>query len=236
MVVVVAAILAALVFAAIGGVRQRARETLSLANLRSNAQVFAIYSNDFKGEFPWFTRPGAFSTSIQAGGRIFDGLSFFDAHRTWHLALCDQYLGGDFRGGALFPPGSALTGVANWPMFTSYAYPCSLVTDAEYWDPLTRSGGAQFHAVRQDQVRTPSSKALLVQTWFEGARDPATGGRGVPLSTCDGAARSIARSRILPGYDKGDGYDFRDQGAVHFADEPALLHTLGGVRGRDIRE
>ena len=56
----------------------------------------------------------------------------------------------------------------------------------------------------------------------------------LPAAMVDGSARELAWNQRLSGYDRGDGFQFASQGAVHYTDSPPLLHTLDGVAGRDV--
>lgn len=41
---------------------------------------------------------------------------------------------------------------------------------------------------------------------------------------------------IVAGYDKGDGPGHFVHGARHFIDFPRMVHTIDGVKGRDLRD
>ncbi len=236
-VVAVAALLISISVLAISGVRGRSNSMKSLANLRSNAQVIATYVSDSKGIYPRFTEIGAFGSTVSGGGLEIAGLSYFDAHKSWHIALADVYYDARATSEALFPPGYEKAGGPRWPYETGYFYPCSFIARPEFWNLLSRTGPQQFGSTSVQGVVFPANKTLFVQHWFAPNDRNANAGvyQQIPSAFCDGSASEVAWSNRLEGYPKGDGYEFQNDGAVHFVDSPSLLHTIDGVRGRDVR-
>jgi len=239
----IVAVLVLLLAGPLAEFRREGRRAVSYSNLRTHAAMFSMYANDHAGVLPSFTKEGFYSSLIHGGGLATWG-SYFDAFRTWHIALADGYYDGNALSESLFPPNfRASDDPYGWPIYTAYAYPCAFIADPAFWNPYTRTGPEQWRATRLSEVLFPSAKALIVQTWPFMEREGPTGGstrpnpyRPLPVALADSAAINANESlRRLPGYKKGDGYDFANQGAVHYSDSPPLLHTTDGVRGRDVR-
>ncbi len=237
--ILIVAVLILLGSAALRATREAARNSVSLSNLRSHCQIFAVYNSDYKGMQPYFTEIGSLTYHLNGGGLSLP-VSFFDASRTWHIALADQYYNGDARSESLFSPQYARDGGA-WPLYGSYEYGCVFITAPSFWTPETRTGPDQWTATSNSSVLFPSNKVLLVQTWPHHSLDRSFGSGNsssvAPLlaGTCDGGARRVSWRDRLNGYERGDGYIFNTQGAVHFSDNPPLLHTLDGIHGRDLQ-
>ncbi|MBL8764095.1 MAG: type II secretion system protein [Phycisphaerae bacterium] len=239
----VVGVLLALLSGPLAAVREGAKRTRSLQSLASIARGFHAYTQDFAGSWPYFTHVGFGDNVIAGGGLRVEVASFFDAFQTWHIALADGYFSGNASSEALFPPRYAGegTGVEMRPWFTSYHYPCAFIAHPDFWNPYRRTGPGQWGGTRADQVAFPGSKALVVEgVRGEGAPRSSRGGRrdlarARLVATCDGGARPLPWESLQGGYERGDGFIFKDSGAVHYADSPALLHTTDGVRGRDVR-
>jgi len=163
-------------------------------------------------------------------------LSFFDAHHTWHVALADDYYGGDARSDVFSPPQYLKNGGS--VAYTPYLYGCVFITDSQYWNPYTRTGPEQYNATLVDHVSYPSNKALLFDygSYLQEVED-ASNPWAIPMTAamCDGSIGTFTGRDYLEGYEKGDGFQFMYDGAIHYADIPIFLHTLDGVRGRDVR-
>lgn len=164
--------------------------------------------------------------------------------RSWHLFMALPYYNLAWNSKVFRPPGIPEGDElleTGWPIYTSYAMPCVFFADPAFWNVYTRTTArTQFRGTRSGEVSFPTVKMLVVETWAPSGRGGATTGEALakgPNSAafCDASARSIPRSQRLSGYDKGDGDEFIDDGAIHFADAPPLLHTYDGIRGRDIR-
>lgn len=234
--IAITALLLSLVLTALLRGREHAQDAVSLANLRTHAQIFTIYSNDFRGVAPYFTKIGAFSTTLIGGGVIEPKLSYFDANRTWHIALADKYYSRIASADVFFPPRFKAQGGAGWPLSTPYLYPCTFLAHPSYWNEYTRSGPSQYEAIPLSWVTYPSSKTLIVSSWpfVDQSRARRTSiGILLPAAMCDGSVQSLSANERTNGYEKGDGYVFQQWGAVHYTDWPPLLHTIDGVFGRD---
>jgi prepilin-type N-terminal cleavage/methylation domain-containing protein len=237
---VVLAIIALLVsILAIGlkSIRERARRAASMANLRTHVQVFGTYTNEHRSVFPYFTKPGLSETYLIGGGIETHKLPYFAAHKTWHIALADGYYTGDARSKLFLPPGYQNT-TSFWPYEIPYLYGCAFIAHPEYWSPYSRIGPEQYQPTRTDWVTYPSEKALIVESWPFVERVQADEDQTehfLYAGMCDGSARKLSAYERMHGYWRGDGLQFIMDGAVHMTDWPPLLHTLDGVRGRDVR-
>lgn len=215
--------------------RSQSRSLASMSNLRSHAQILTMYTDDARGVFPYFTKTGMFSQVLEGGGVTTPPISYFDAHRTWHVALADDYYSGNARSRQFFSP-RYRENSAYWPIYTSYHYPCTFIADPAYFDERTRTGPAQYRPVNMAQVQFPSAKTVLVETWHP---PTAQDGRqvqqqGYASAFVDGSVHDVSWRERRSGYQKGDGWLFLPFGAVHFTDSPPMLHTIGGASGRDI--
>jgi len=236
-VLVIVSILVAVSVPLVGEVRGRARDSVSSGNLRTHAQAITMYTADFADGFPHFTKRGFASTTLEGGGIQLAGVSYFDAHQTWHIALADSYYLASVTADAFFPPGYPREDGDGWPFYTPYYYPCAFIAAPEYWNELTRMGPSQYRGTRIDEVLFPSAKVLVVQGWpFRRiVIDPDDNMRTrLPVSSVDGSVRALRWNERENGYERGDGYQFQNDGAIHYIDWPRLLHTIDGVRGRDV--
>ena len=221
---------------AVRGVLLKGRGTATLANLRTHAAAVTAYTADNGGWTPVFLEPG-FSSSLDADGIAVDRLHDFDMHRVRHIPLARTYYGVEYSS-PVFQSPSDPQGYDMRSVFTVYSLACVFFAKPEYWNPSTRlTGSSQFGPNRLSDVVYPSAKSIIVESWpFESLATSPSALRDARLSTAmvDGSARSLALRERVPGYDRGGGYVNQSQGAVHYQDFPPLLHTLDGVRGRDL--
>lgn len=223
LVVLIVALLIALLIPSLGHVRQIAFKTASAANIRSHAAVMATYTNDFSEANPYLTDPHAQYTVFRGGG-INLTVGYFEVHAFWNIALADSYYNGSVSNRSFGTPGHSATSSE-----IGYYYSCSFIARPEYWDPSTRSGVGQWEVTRVHDVVFPGQKALLLDTYRWDSKRAVTDGVW-QLGMFDGSVRDGAGDR--PGYAKGDGPG--SSGFYHNSDWPPTMHTLNGVRGRDI--
>ncbi len=235
-VIAVVSVLMGVLIVGLRQVRERGRDAVVSSDLRTHAQVMNSYPVDHRGAYPHFTERGLFSYELTGGG-MSTVVSYFDAHRTWHIALADGYYDSNAMSDVFFPPEYRVEG-GYWPMFTGYSYPCVFITGHEYWNVTTRIGPEQWRETRAAEVSYPAAKALVVDTWTYAGRVSDVGDllrEKLSVGFCDGSARRVDVRERYNGYERGDGYIFRDDGTVHFIDSPPMLHTIDGVRGRDVQ-
>jgi prepilin-type N-terminal cleavage/methylation domain-containing protein len=213
--------------------KSAAASVSELAAIRGHTQVMSVYSADHRGFLPWFTKRGVLNTLLSGGGVEGVRASYFDAHRTWHIVLSDGYYNGNAKSDVFFPKAWHTSDEGAWPFYTPYAYPCVFIASPEYWNVTTRIGPSQFRAMMLSDVTFPTTKSLVVLTWYDDRR-AGTDKDTYRIGMVDGSTASLKSDAIRGGYERGDGFQMLDDGAVHFADAPACLHTNDGVRGRDI--
>ena len=214
-------------------VRQSARETQSAVNARAHAQVLTMYTDDNRGSWPWFVRPKSTYTVLRSEG-ISVPVSYFQSFQFWNFAVGPGYYGSAFHP-SFFSP------LYKRNITTHYDFPCAFIATPEYWNPTTRSGMEQLGSTRISDVQFPSAKVLLIDRtgaaekhlngpWPE-PNAIVDAGPERRCATVDGAVRRLRRDAFVLGYSKGDG-DYH--GPRHSGDTNEGMHTVDGVRGRDI--
>ncbi len=233
--IAIIALLAVLLMPVLKLARSSAQRAGDLSNLRSHVAVFTQYAGDFADQWPYFTDPQAtYSVIRNEHYRISFEMYHFLSSIFWNIALADAYYDGEFRSRHFVP-------AASWSIgFTSpFEYSCSFIARPEYWNRSTRLVGAgQWGSTRIDQVLVPEKKVLILETLNAvgdaGQVESVWAGRNRPaVGMTDGSASMERHERFFAGYFRGDGVDNRDQG--HLYQEAPPLHTIDGVRGRDLR-
>lgn len=225
------AVLVALSVPSLSSLRHRAEMTFTLAQLRSHAQVLSAYTGDWDGAWPVFINPTIDPTWIQSGNFGAE-LFYFDSCFSWNIALADGYYGAEPIDPAFFPPNYEDPAVEQFNFFTPLLYSCSMIADPEYWEYETRlEDMSQWNGTRVDQVRYPSAKCLLVDSW----RRPDWSGterasERLRMSLVDGSAVELPSASVNSGYRRGDGVTH----GGHPTGPPRGLHTIGGILGHDI--
>ena len=251
-VIAVVVLLVGLSSLALSSIGTKRVEIRDLAVLRSHSQSLSAYTSDNRDAFPLFLEPVQHAGDVtDASGLTYTQFSYFEMSSSWHI-----FLGATGHAPASpvhesFYPHGFLEGTERYSRFTPFAYPCAFVADPKFWNRETRLGRefvanprdpVQFRATRASEVAYPSSKSLVVQTWSYETDILGRSGRGprdrsgrVRAAMADGSGRPIGAESRLGGYSGGDGGEYMDLGAMHFDDAPVLLHTVDGVRGRDLR-
>jgi prepilin-type N-terminal cleavage/methylation domain-containing protein len=227
------ALLLVLLLPSLSNMRQRSRQLASMANLRSHGTVLAAYAADWREAFPHFTRPGATFTVIRCEVRdVAIKIVYFESHGRWNYALADAYYEGDFDHPSFYPPEvTRATAARAGP--TGYFYGCAFIAHPEFWDPLRRRGVNQLRTTRSADVSLPSQKSLLVtDTLLSAGSAGYRPRRYTGILFVDGSAKELAVRDIRGGVQDGDGFV---PGWMHVSDHPEGMHTIDGVRGRDIR-
>lgn len=225
-------VLVSLLLPALGGARGAARGIVSDSQLRQHAAVFSMYAGVYDDAFPYFVYPDAEAVVRCRSGTV--TIKHWHAYSRWNYALAEEFYGGECAHQSFYPPSGAGSGV------TPYRYGCSFIARPEYWQPETRRGPDQWGANRFSETLFPAHKGLLfayepLERRFRETGDGAAR-KGpefiMPIAFVTGDVRRVRLDRLLDGYRKGDG-DFGG-GAHHLMDYPFGLHTIGGVRGRDV--
>lgn len=223
--VLIVGLLAVLVSAELSGARQAARRAGSIANLRTHAAAISAYTGDYAEVFPYLTDPRATYSVLRCGDQA-RRVEYFAVAFHWHFGLADGYYGGDCDSPAFWPPGMRRS------YTTPYYYSANFISGPEFWDPATRAGPEQWRPIRQGDVLFPASKGIL---WNRAAYPglapdyPA----GLPEAAfTDGSAACRPARDFLPPYRNGEGLY---PGTYFTGYGLPVLHTLNGVRGRDVR-
>ncbi|MEZ6242247.1 MAG: hypothetical protein R3B57_04320 [Phycisphaerales bacterium] len=227
LVIVLLGLLIALAMPTIAGMRERARDATSLANLRSHAQILSVYLGDWDDTYPFPTDPTADLTILRGGG-ITIAVPFFHVSGVWPVPLADGYYDSVFPHPSILRPGEE-------SLITSYHYSPTFITDPQFWNLETRTGPAQWGPVGGHQPVFPSAKAISVEfSTSRGVPVFAPSQQETPAFTgafCDGSASAHPRGSSTPPVSTGEGdYD----ASLHRVGIVGM-HTVNGVRGRDIR-
>lgn len=240
LVIAIAALLLSTLLPTIGKSRREARNLKSLANLRSHAQIFAAYAVNYDDMFPYFMDPNVTATVLRLGnGEVLTVNRYFAASLIWNYALADEYYDGNPRHDSFYPSGfpSGVTYRTSRSGATEYFYGCVFTAHPDYWNPRTRMlGRAQLRPTRQADVKHPAKKVLLATNYplIIDMSSPISKRPGFNLEVVcvDGSATQPHVTTIYDGYESGDG---PAELAVHLVDTPPwTLHTIDGVRGRDL--
>lgn len=234
------ATLASLVLPSLSGVRRSARDERIRLDLRSHAQVFAMYANDHEDAFPFFIDPQATSTVLRLrSGRVVQIRRFFSAAYHWNYALADEYYDGKEHASSFYSPDypKGLDGSGIRAGATTYQYSCAFVAHPKYWNPSTRTlGRGQLRVTRHPDVLYPTQRTLLAPWYPFNLELPSPAGKRAglaqPAVMVDTSAANVPLPSIMDGYPLGDGDPSL---GIHLHDVPPWgMHTIDGVRGRDI--
>ncbi len=236
----IVALLIAIVIPGLRMAREAARRSISLSNLRQHGSVFAMYHSDWADQFPFFLQPVG-ETTIHCKTRPREEtVPFYHwAHYEWNYALADQYYNGQWDSKAFFGPGypAGYPDVTGPGGPTTYWYACAFVCRPEFWNQSTRTGIAQRRPTRMAEVSFPSLKMLILSSYpleLQLAEYlQAKPGLTTECQFVDGSA-TRKLSEFLPGYLWGDG-PYPGSVEVHQGDYYWGLHTIDGVRGRDVK-
>ncbi|GJQ30524.1 MAG: hypothetical protein HBSAPP03_24080 [Phycisphaerae bacterium] len=224
-VIVVIAALLAIAFPVIRHVRRSGRDSVTLNNLRQHAGVFLLYSQDYREQFPYFTKPlPGDSTWIEdRDGRVWK-VHYFSAYYMWPVVMSYGYYNATGSRDGFRSPFHVEVPDHFW----DYQYPCTFIADPAFWRPETRlMPPAQFRAIRLTDIAFPAFKVLMSDDclWHASRRGSPQGAGGC----VDGHAEIIASHRMSPYYRPGEtSFEY----GRHVSDNP-LLHTLDGCSARD---
>jgi prepilin-type N-terminal cleavage/methylation domain-containing protein len=213
-------------------IRNRGRFTAATASARSHATVVTLYATDHKDIWPYPTVPKAARSVIRYdGGRSFVEVGYFDAHNYWVVALADAYYDGRW----MHPSFRSALRPATTQRGNDYNYPCAFVARPEYYNASTRiSPPDQLGPTRASDVVYSSGKALILD--LASAEFPAVLGVSWRVfATVDASAGRWRLDQLNEGMRSGDGPETFDTMGGHWPGGPFdLLHSIDGVRGRDI--
>ncbi|MBL8764134.1 MAG: prepilin-type N-terminal cleavage/methylation domain-containing protein [Phycisphaerae bacterium] len=231
--IVVIALLLALLIPALSGVRAAGVRAATLSGLRQHAGVIALYAADYAGAVPYFSNPLGPKTTLHCAaiGEDFNTL-YWGPTLFWTLALADGYYQGRCFDPSFTPPRAR----RGWD--AAYLMSCTFMAEPAYWRRETREWPpAQLRGVRLADAVFPSAKCAFMEDFYE-ARNQ-WGEQQAPdclMAMLDGHARAARPDQINEGMPSADGRYIDRYYTWHFADHwLAPLHTLDGIRGRDLR-
>jgi hypothetical protein len=223
----VIAILLSLLVPILADAKLNARAIRSSSNLRAHAGVFSAYAVDYRDAMPYVTDPAAQYSILRAGEYRVVAV-YFEAVNLWNVALADDYYA--------VPHSHEMFAFPGVPIFsrTAYNYSQAFLADPAYWRDTTRVGPGQWRATRASEVTYPSHKSLLVDSASEQVRRPdpnAVGGSPIGVAFVDGSVRNVPVTRFRRGYSQATGWSWHGcfNSVLRFG-----MHTVGGVRGRDV--
>lgn len=225
MVIALIGILVSLLLPALGSARERAYRIDGVADLRSNMQVLSAYSVDYDDMWPFLTDPEATYTVFRHPRRGPGHLLFFQVTQFWHWPLLGSYLPED--GTDMFVAAGDQLQEDGGGVFSSYTYSPTMYSRPDFWNARTRTGPNQWHPARVFETLYPSAKGAMYNTrpWVGLMQQ-----RKVQLGMCDGSAVGAPWDSITKGYPKGEGNWWGSFNGFGIR----VMHTIDGVRGRDI--
>ncbi|QOJ00551.1 MAG: hypothetical protein HRU70_08625 [Phycisphaeraceae bacterium] len=237
LVLVLIALLTSLLLPNAARVRQSARVSGSLAHLKSHAAVLTQYISDHRDAFPHATHPEGTSVLRCPSRGVAVPVLYFEMSERWYIPLADGYFDSDLWSRSLISPFYRRVTPEIAPVgFTTYYYPCSFLASPQYFAYETRRlPTSQFRGVSLPESHFPSQKVLIAEHFFDIPPLPGYKETDRPCGFLDGHAEvAVYRSALAMGSADGDPRVIFPLGG-HFPDQQfPFLHTLHGIRGRDI--
>ncbi len=229
-VIAIVGLLVALLAPSLRSARLAARSSASLSNLRTHAQQITAYTSDFRDWAPYFLDPFAGWSDVRNPDNGYSAtVPFFGASFTWNIALASGYYHGDNFQWSFQSPLSK--GQPDGQ--TDYYYSCTFVARPAFWNDLTRVGPFQRGATRWTEVQFPDRKVLLWDS-AGGYTPESLALIGHDRTACVDGSAARRPSTVFSGTAAAGG-DGPWPGAMHGTGYPIGMHTIDGVRGRDIR-
>lgn len=233
-VISILAVLVGILLPAIGRVREKSRASASLSYLRQHTSIFSMYASDWKDTLPYFSNPKGPTTDVKC---VSQGVSveswYFSPSLFWPIGMADGYYGGRCYDRSFTPP------TARPSQIGQYLMPCVFMADPNFWTPETRERPPrQLRAIRLAEAVFPSSKCSLLEKVFGVVPQQmiyTVMEERHRMAVLDGHATELNLNGIVPGYK--DWFSKERYYTMHVGGEYTYpgLHTLGGVRGRDLR-
>ncbi|MCL4740715.1 MAG: hypothetical protein KJZ54_00770 [Phycisphaerales bacterium] len=230
LVVLLTALVVGLLLPTLGSARASARDTVSIANMRSHAQVLAAYAADWDDHFPAFADPKATLSVVRGCDEVLV-FRYFETVWAWRYALCEGYYNGALGHASFFHPAADPN---RHPDDTknlgiSYLLSSAFLAAPAYWEPETRTGPSQWGHSRLSSASFPAQKALITEVhpvrWLPLPR----GEDGIGLAFLDGSAGRFAKADLIEPYRNGEGsWDGTWLPVGIYG-----MHTIRGWDGRD---
>ncbi|MBK7405471.1 MAG: prepilin-type N-terminal cleavage/methylation domain-containing protein [Phycisphaerales bacterium] len=226
LVVVLVGLLTALLLPVLAHARASVRDVMSVANMRTHAQVLAAYAVDWDDYYPALADPDATWSIIRGGGQI-QTCRYFESVLFWNIGLCDQYYDGvvdheSFRHPAAHPD-------ANAPLDVSYLLSSAFLASPAYWEEKTRIGPSQWGPSRLSSVVFASDKAAIVEVHPDRGLPTIVVKRGIGVAFVDGSGGRFDADDLVKPYLHGDGTWWGTWLPVGVYG----MHTVEGWSGRD---
>ncbi|GIK19729.1 MAG: type II secretion system protein [Leptolyngbya sp. PLA2] len=232
LVVLLTALVTGLLLPTLGHVRASARDTVSVANTRSHAQVLAAYAADWDDYFPAFADPKAKRSVIRGCNKVIV-FPYFHTVYLWQYALCEDYYSGVLKHRSFLHPAADPDPSPDDPknIGINYLLSSAFLAAPAYWEPETRTGPSQWCHSRLSSASFPAQKALITEIhpvrWFPhpGVED------GIGLAFVDGSAGRFAKADLIEPYPNGEG----SWDGTWLPIGIYGMHTIRGWDGRDRR-
>lgn len=220
LVVLLIGLVTSLLLPTLSAARERARDTASLANLRTHSQVLAAYAADWDDYYPAFADPDATYSIVRGCGRSHT-FRYFESVAFWTFALCEGYYDRTPEHASLIHPGQRGEGI----LHTNYLLSSAFYAAPSYWNESTRlSGTRQWGPSRLSSVVFNSSKAVAVEIHPTRGFPHRAVRSGVGLAFADSSAGRFAGPELQQPYPHGDAWI--PVGIFG-------MHTIDGWAGRD---
>lgn len=224
------AVLVSMLLPAVQSARSASQRVASSANLRQHVAAFTAYTTDWRDVYPYFTFPQATWTIVRCDDASV-ATPYFGGFSCWNLALAKGYYNGNYRLDSFFSPGLERAG-----LFTSYWYSSTFIAAPEYWAYERRVGPVQWRPVKASEVVSPARKCLLLDAadfFHRGLGTVLTSSNSrLLLGMVDGSVQDVPQGRWTAPYAHGDGGG-QVAGMIGFG--VVGMHTIDGVRGRDVQ-
>jgi len=233
-VISILAVLIAILLPAIGRVREKSRASASLSNLRQHTAIFSMYASDWKDTLPYFSNPRGPTTQLKCKSQdVSVESAYFSPSLFWPIGMADGYYNGRCYDRSFIPPTTRPSQIGQ------YLMPCVFMADPSFWTPETREWPPhQLRAIRLAEVVFPNSKCALLEKVFGIIPQQVVYtvmDERHRMAVVDGHATELNLNGVVPGYK--DWYSLDRYYNMHVGGQYTYpgLHTLGGVRGRDLR-
>ncbi|MBK7404093.1 MAG: type II secretion system protein [Phycisphaerales bacterium] len=223
--VLIVGLLAALALPSLSRARDRARDAVSLSNLRSHATILAMYTSEWEGAFPCFADPAAKRTLVHVKDDDYLELRYWLTWHYWQFVLAEDYYESRVLPGSMMRPGAGYN--------MSYAYSCSFLAAPEYWRDRAERPRRLWRGTRESELLFPSQKAVLVE--FEPGtpyRLERFDRRPLLMSFVDPSAAGVGEADLMTPVLDGEGTEL---GTFHHIGVYGM-HTVDGLRGRDAKQ
>lgn len=229
-VVVVVGILLSISVPALRVASRHAVDAANLSRLRQHAQAFQVYSLDYDQQLPILIKPSQPQGRVTIGSLVINQFDYFNAFNVWPYALASGYYDGDSRSEVFQPVVSVFSPHARpeW-ILTDFWYSNSFLADPKFWNYETRTGPDQWRSTRQTEVSYTSKKVLIFTDISPEVRWSRLLLR--TLAFVDGSASAIQFGKLREPYRFANG---PWPGHGIFGTAIPGMHTIDGVRGRDI--